>query len=261
MDTWLDAQMALQKVTDLLDQAREVTRSVTTPLTAEAVARMPELQLRADPVLAAEFRRGWEARTADLQRALQVPAPTNCPQLRTPGLRAVQKRRPSQQPVTSGPHANTTAAPAAQTKWLSESQKRLRLRPHTDPHPTSTEWTGVPKTTPRILTIWWPLVETMPVAVTATVVTPGAGTSGPAAVTDRTPPSEDAKARKNRKFAKLAAKKKAWKKGSRQYRLEKRQPNLPTTLPVPVTGKSSTELVEVDLPASETKPGLGIPAG
>lgn len=219
----MSVERALQEVTALLDQARAITRSAPGQLMAEAVARMSEQQLRADPVLATAFQRGWDARTADLQRALQTPAPVeHCtvPQIhhtrqqRAP-QQSVQLKQAEQRPTPhpAFPHqqqrpSGTILAPVQRPEPLLTIQTAApHPRPGTDPHPPTTEWTGMTDRQPRVF---------LP-APTPSITAP---------TTRSKPLSEAALARRKRNFAKLSEKQKAKKKAARSQQFQQ-QANSP----------------------------------
>lgn len=225
----IDAERALRKVTALPDLARAITQAAPGQLTAETEAQIPEAQLRTDPVLAAAFIRGWEARTVDIQKTLRASAPANPAQRREtqrPAPRPVgsQKRQPTPSPVSPtvvATASTSTAAPERRTKWLTASQKRaLRLQPEANPHLTTTEWTGMLERRPRILPVsypgWVPTGVARSVAKPAPsssktvkpVSTPRVETAVPVGGAGPKQRSEAAVARRKRSFAKLAEKRK-----------------------------------------------------
>ena len=110
------APLTLEQVAEMLEKASQAVR--TTPLrhTAERVRTMPELQLRADPVLNEAFRRGWEACTAAINRTL-----------RTPGPPPPKRSRPA--PETGPLTSRATGKPA--TRGIRGSQGRGRINTST----------------------------------------------------------------------------------------------------------------------------------
>ncbi|KAL5245938.1 hypothetical protein ACI65C_013346 [Semiaphis heraclei] len=109
-----------QQVADLI--ARLGLVDVDQPTTAAQVNRMTTHQLLQDPVRAAIYRRGWDDRTADIQRTLQLqPRSTRVPPTtmsRPPTTPARPPQRDAQRsPKLPAPRSSqrTTPRPAAQT--------------------------------------------------------------------------------------------------------------------------------------------------
>ncbi|XP_025199246.1 uncharacterized protein LOC112597412 [Melanaphis sacchari] len=80
-----------RRVAELISQLGLVSGDQDQPRTAAQVAQMSTHDLLQDPVRAAIYHRGWDERTADIQRTLQQPSP------RAPNRHA-QKARPIHEP-------------------------------------------------------------------------------------------------------------------------------------------------------------------
>lgn len=93
---------ALDRVSVLLEEARMVVQSAQRSIQPKDVRTMTDHQLKANPLLAVAFERGWEARTKDLEQALK---PNETPTL--------QQKSPAGQKKT-----DTTITPPTLTQSL-----------------------------------------------------------------------------------------------------------------------------------------------
>lgn len=216
-----------QQVADLI--ARLGLVDTDQPTTAAQVSRMTTRRLLQDPVRAAIYRRGWDDRTADIQRTLQLqPRSTRAPPTTSPTTPARQPQmaiqRPPQLPAPRPPQLpaprpsqRTTPRPAAQ--MAAKVVAGRSTNPETSRGPT-----------------------------------PVPGTSGTTVIPTVKVRTEAQQARQRKKFLKLKEKRQARElTASQQHRLAK-QPvpeSDPEAACQPPSEPTQSTAMEVDAPATK----------
>lgn len=223
-----------QQVADLIAQLGLM--GADQPTTAAQVNRMTTQQLLQDPVRAAIYRRGWDDRTADIQRTLQYqPRSTRLPpttSARPPTISARPPTAPARTPQTAGRWSSRPPAP--RPPRLSAPRPR-QPRPAA---PTAAEVAAV----------------RVPNPVTIQEPAPVPGPSGAPVISTVKERTEAQLERNRKKFRKLKEKMKA--RGdvaSQQHRLAKhpRPESDPEAPSQPPPEPSTSTAMEVDIPATE----------
>ncbi|KAF0705733.1 vegetative cell wall protein gp1-like [Aphis craccivora] len=211
-----------QQVADLI--ARLGLMGANQPTTAAQVNRMTTQQLLQDPVRAAIYRRGWDDRTADIQRTLQYqPRSTRLP----PTTLARPPTAPARTPQTAGQRSSQPPAP-----------RPPRLSVPRPAAPTAVEVVAVRVHSP----------------VTIQEPAPVPGPSGAPVISTVKERTEAQLERNRKKFRKLREKMKArGDAASQQHRLAKhpRPESNPESASQPAPEPSTSTAMEVDIPATE----------
>ncbi|XP_025406035.1 lysine-rich arabinogalactan protein 19-like [Sipha flava] len=263
--------MNTDKVVEMLEKVREAVTSQGPSgscRTVDDVKKAGVDQLRAEPLLWAAYCRGWADRTADLVRTLgssaarspATPATTKTPRpsthQRVPTAKATGSRRGR---AATGTVTATITTPATTTKappprqptrpaatkrditWVRPAPGRplVPRMPPAEPHPPTTEWTGMPS---RVA-----YVDRLPTPPPAPPSDkPGPLEPWPKAVkpTTSTRSAERAKERRREHQRQRRLRAKAEREGpSQQYRLTKA-----TTSAGSATDPEDRELVQVSAP-------------